>query len=108
MNRIVQKIIEQDRDIEGTYDLDGNVNYLIEVPFKTIREAALESLTKNARAEGDPDDEIKKATNKSYVTLLLEGDKASGIKVKLGKGKEWRKKMREDRKNAKEAAKNDR
>ena len=54
------------------------------------------------------DDEIKKATNKSYVTLRLEGGAESPIKVKLGKGKEWRKKMREERKKAREEEKSGR
>jgi len=86
--------------LEGTWDLDGNIQYIVEVPWRLVRRAAWTSLTHRAREEGAPEDEIQEATNKPYVALRIEGNDQEEIQVKLGRGKEARKIKKQEKKEA--------
>jgi hypothetical protein len=65
--------------IEGTQDMDNNMNYLIRVPFSMVTQAASQKLFKRKREEVDPEKEddiiyLDPSRNTRFIQIRMEGN----------------------------------
>lgn len=89
----------------GIQDINGDMEYLFQVPLSLVSTAAWNYLTGKDRKEDAGEDEIQIGDdNTFYISTRVVGN-ISDYKIKLGKGKNFRDMVREARKARKEAKK---
>jgi len=84
--------------VSGVHNLNSEINYIVEVPFKLVSSAGWTALTGRKRKEDAAEDDIIQAGNGIYISLRLQGNDQEGVKVKLGRGKDARKEARANNK----------
>ena len=72
--------------IEGGQDFNGNLDYLVEVPFKLVQSVTWNNLVNRKRKTDAENDEIQTYDGKKYVTIRIRGTLGEPD-IRIGKGK---------------------